>query len=201
MDGISAQLLKEIRQILLNCGPFFSDRQLSDTFVDERIAPWKNLIPQGENPAQRMESLVSLLSSRYNKHQENALVLFLQVVCDQTHEMDICHGQLTELIGRLQPASHTSSPSAQSDTPSTKAKLNLPELNRFQLYNILIEKFDLKELNNLAFFLNISLEDIPGGTRDGKIRELIQYAERHSRFEELVQKMGEIHPEAFDDYR
>lgn len=201
MDGIPAQLLKEIRPILLNCGPFFSDRQLSDTFVDERIAPWKNLIPQGENPAQRMESLVSLLSSRYNKRKENALVLFLQVICDQTHEMDICHEQLTVLIGRLQSDGKSSSSSTQSDTSLVQPKLPLPNLNRFQLYNILLEKFDLKELNTLAFFLEISLEDIPGGTREGKVRELIQYAERYSRFEELMQKIGELHPEAFDKYR
>jgi hypothetical protein len=60
------------------------------------------------------------------------------------------------------------------------------------------KNFNLLELDELVFFLEISLEDIPGGTREGKIRELIQYAERHSRFDELLQKIIELRPDALN---
>lgn len=201
MDGISAQLLKEIRPVLLSCGPFTNDRQLGAVFVDSRIALWKSHIVETDNLEERLDMLLDVLASRTNINGENALVLFLQVLLDRTHEMDSCHSKLAKIIGRLETVDKSPSSSSQSDTTSASPKLSVPKLNRFQLYNILIGKFDLRELDNLAFFLEISLEDIPGGTRDGKIRELIQYAERHSRFEELIQKMGEIHPEAFDKYR
>jgi hypothetical protein len=192
MDGIPAHLLKGLRPILLSCGPFSSNRQLSAVFVDGRIALWKNLIPEADSQEQRLDTLVDVLASRKNIHDENALVLFLQVLLDRTHEMDSCHAQLKALIRDLQGNGRSTSSSSPSSRPTS------PTLNRFQLYNILDKKFDLAELNQLAFFLEISLEDIPGGTREGKIRELIQYAERHSRFEELTQKIVELRSDALD---
>jgi hypothetical protein len=158
--------------------------------VDERIAPWKNLIPQGENPAQRMESLVSLLSSRYNKHKENALVLFLQVICDQTHKMDSCHDQLTALIGRLQSDGRSSS------TPPSQLP-NAASVDRIKLYELLDKSFSTEELNTLVFYLDVNYEDLPGNSRVAKLRELILYAERHSKFDVLIQTVARIRPGFF----
>jgi hypothetical protein len=45
--------------------------------------------------------------------------------------------------------------------------------------------------------MDISLEDIPGGTRENKIRELIQLAERHSRYEELIRTIMKVRPNIF----
>ena len=192
MDEIPAHLLKDLRPILLSCGPFANHRQLSALFVDGRIALWKNLIPEADSQEQRLDTLVDVLASRKNIHDENALVLFLQVLLDRTHEMDSCHALLKALIRDMQGNGRSTSSSAPSSRPYP------PTLNRFQLYNILDKKFNLAELNQLAFFLEISLEDIPGGTREGKIRELIQYAERHSRFDELTQKIVELRSDALD---
>jgi hypothetical protein len=188
MDGISATLLKDIRSVLLRCGPFHSDRQLSTTFVDERIAPWGNLLYEADSQTERVDNLISLLSQRRNNKQENALILFLQVVLDKTHPVDGCHAELVALIDRLQ-SDGRSAPQATESTP--------PNLNRFELYDILAQKFDLTELGKLAYFMDISLEDIPGGTRENKIRELIQLAERHSRYEELIRTIIKVRPNIF----
>ena len=189
MNSIPSHLLDSLHNILLRCGPFATDNALSTAFIDERIALWQSQIPQANNPSERVNLLINFLSKQYDNRGDNGLALFLQVVRDRTNRGDGCWGQLDHLVNGLQQENGRST---ATPTPRT----NIPKLNRFQLYSLLDKKFNLKELDKLAFFLEISLEDIPGGTREGKIRELIQYAERHSRFDELIQKIIELRPDA-----
>jgi hypothetical protein len=191
MDGIPAQLLKEIRPILLNCGPFTSDRQLGGVFVDSRIAHWKSHIIETDNREQRLDMLLEVLSSRSNINGENAFVLFLQVLLDRTHEMDSCHSKLATVIGRLQSDGRSSS------TPRSHLP-NAASVDRIKLYELLDKSFSIDELNELVFYLGVNYEDLPGNSRVAKLRELILYAERHSKFDILIQTVDRLRPGFFD---
>lgn len=55
------------------------------------------------------------------------------------------------------------------------------------LHELLIEFFNLNELQNLCFSLNIPFEDLSGDTLNEKSRELINYAYRRSRLQDLIE--------------
>ena len=58
--------------------------------------------------------------------------------------------------------------------------------SRTELHKILITYFNESELRDLCFRLDIDYEELPGSTKSDKARELITYAERNGRYEELV---------------
>ena len=62
------------------------------------------------------------------------------------------------------------------------------------LVNLLNRHFDLNELEELAFYLNIRFDDISGESKTSKTRELVLYLERRDRIAELVQKFKELRP-------
>ena len=53
-----------------------------------------------------------------------------------------------------------------------------------QLRDILANHFNLGELRSLSFNLGIEYEDLEGGSKSGKT--LVQYAQRHGRYADLV---------------
>lgn len=60
---------------------------------------------------------------------------------------------------------------------------------RSQYYEALTTFFDEEELNTLCFELNIEYEALPASGFYGKVRELLEYAERHNKMEQLKRKM------------
>ena len=100
-SGISTQLLKEIQDTLLACGPFASQAALATTFIDSRISVWRQTLPEANSAASRVTELIAFLVDRYNAEEENALILFLQVLSDQLDERDKCHHKLLQLASRL----------------------------------------------------------------------------------------------------
>lgn len=55
-----------------------------------------------------------------------------------------------------------------------------------KLTDILNTRFDLSELNSLAFYLSLELDDLPGEGKQRKVEELIKYLNRHQKLAELV---------------
>lgn len=102
MTGIPPQLLREICEELLRCGPFDSDNELRHAFIDARLNPWYKTIPEAGSPAERVNAVVEFLCQRYNEQQENGLVLFLQVLSERINPIDVCHQRLIELAIELE---------------------------------------------------------------------------------------------------
>lgn len=96
-SGIPEHLYRQLCITLLDCGPFDTDQELKVTFVDNRLSPWRNQLPQASNPTSRVESVVEFLQNQYNNKKENALVLLLCVLRDRVNSETACHHQLAEL--------------------------------------------------------------------------------------------------------
>ena len=100
--GLSNETLKQLRKVLIKCGPFNNDDELRSIFVDNRINPWRLFSPQTNNQQQRVDFLIEFLIDKNHKSLGNALVLFLAVLKDTIHEDDSCWGSLESLILQLQ---------------------------------------------------------------------------------------------------
>ena len=62
------------------------------------------------------------------------------------------------------------------------------------LRHALEERFDLEEIKNLCFDLQIDFDDLPGEGK--KAREVVAYCRRHDRLEELVASVSRLRPGA-----
>lgn len=81
-------------------------------------------------------------------------------------------------------------------SPTQPAQAPVTALVRVQLRQVLIDYFNEDELRDLCFDLNIDYENLPGAGKAGKARELVAFAERHSRFQELVSHTHLLRPNA-----
>lgn len=99
--GLPSRLKSELTNVLNRCPQFESQQALQSLFVDSRIAPWKNRLPEGNDVGGRVELLISRLHQQYNRQNENALLLFLEVLRDNTHAEDGLHGALTQLVEQV----------------------------------------------------------------------------------------------------
>lgn len=59
----------------------------------------------------------------------------------------------------------------------------------------LVQFFDVSELKNLCFDLNVDYESLPGDTKADKARELLKHMQRHGRLDELVAQCRQIRPQ------
>ena len=60
-----------------------------------------------------------------------------------------------------------------------------------ELYQLLIQRFNLQELQDLCFDLGVDFEDLGGTGRKAKARELVQYMQRRGRLDALHQAILE----------
>ncbi len=63
-----------------------------------------------------------------------------------------------------------------------------------QLYQILDTRYNLGELRTLSFDLGIDYENLAGQTRSDKARELVLYAQRRGRLEEIASYIDRTRP-------
>ncbi len=63
-----------------------------------------------------------------------------------------------------------------------------------KLSDQIAEYFNAEELADLCFRLGIDFENLPGGTRAARARELIDYCRRHGRLDELVAASRQLRP-------
>jgi len=99
MAGI--EFYHQLQQTLLNCGSFQSDRELAALFVDSRLYPWRNRVPQAGSAEARVQATLQALNDQSNAQGENALVLLVQVLQDMKEPMDGCHNRLATLATTL----------------------------------------------------------------------------------------------------
>lgn len=110
MSGLSFPLLRKLKQTLLDCGPFGDNRELVSVFTDERIAPWKNQIPEAGRKSARVDLFVSYFLNRRNRAGQSVLVLFLQALHDGAGEQDECHQRLDDIAIAVAAATSTDLP-------------------------------------------------------------------------------------------
>ena len=111
MAGLPPLLLKELRQTLLECGPFGSDRALSAVFAaDGRLAPWRYSLPEAYGRSDRVSQFVAAFLQRQNREGQNVLVLFLQALHDQAIEEDACHQRLNDVAIKVAAATGSALP-------------------------------------------------------------------------------------------
>lgn len=99
--GIPPSLYTRLCTVLASCELFASDEALRAVFVDERIAPWRDRLPQTRSPYDRILTTIDFLSSRFTTTQHNALVIFLRVLAEHIDPRDGCHNSLLELADTL----------------------------------------------------------------------------------------------------
>ncbi len=99
MPAIPSALIQRLRDTLARCPALESDRDLHAVFVHERLAPWIGLTPQNTpNQNARVNLLIATLCDQTNTHSENALLLFLSVLTEQTPLDDALRDNLTQLV-------------------------------------------------------------------------------------------------------
>ncbi len=97
MQGLPPDLARRLRETLSRCGPFESDRALRAAFVDARLAPWRDSLPEADSRAVRVNALIAALLDRRDIHGNPALVLFVEVLAESVAPGDACHGDLAAL--------------------------------------------------------------------------------------------------------
>lgn len=102
MSNITSSLYRQLRNTLLNCGPFANSADLKAVFVDARISNWRDSLPDATNAVSRVNTTIDFLSRQFNVAGENALVLLLYVLSEQKELGDTCYHQLVTLANQLQ---------------------------------------------------------------------------------------------------
>jgi hypothetical protein len=193
--GLSKELLADLRETLLSCGPFYNGKAVQALFVDERLRPWRNHLPDADSSAGRVDAVISYLINRRNRQGESALWLLTQLLQDRADPEDACHDQLAVIGGRLQselnrpaPAKAPMSPAPQQPAPPDRP------INLVRLHKLLTEHFDLEDLRTLCFALSLDIDNLNGHGPQGKARELALYMQRRGRVAELMAQLKQERP-------
>ncbi len=99
ITGLPPALINRLQRVFLASHCFDDQDRLQDLFVDSRIAPWANVVPDRDDARSRVQALISLLQSPQHAHSgECALVLFIQVMRDHLDPEDMLRSELLKLI-------------------------------------------------------------------------------------------------------
>jgi hypothetical protein len=104
MSGLSADLTRRLREVLLRCGPFDSNRSLRAVFVDGRIHAWRELVPEAASRAERVDAVIDKLLDRADPQGVPALALLAEVLADRVSPGDACHHSLARVSVELRDA-------------------------------------------------------------------------------------------------
>lgn len=74
---------RRLRETLMRCGPFDSNAELRQVFVDNRLSPWRHSVPGAGSRAGRVDALIAFLVDRENVAGEKALALLVQVLAER----------------------------------------------------------------------------------------------------------------------
>lgn len=110
----------------MSCGPFASDEHLRAVFVDSRIRPWRDQLPEAESHFERVTRVIAFLADRQN---ESVLVLTLKVLSELHDENDNCRSTLIELATELERIVKSTKQNAYSDSVErSRADINISPL-------------------------------------------------------------------------
>lgn len=103
MAGICSELHNRLRNVLLECEQFESDRKLRTIFTNDSLRPWRSSLPQADSLNSRVGYLIGFLLDKHRGDtKENALVLFVRLLSEQIDEADDRHQQLKDLAVELE---------------------------------------------------------------------------------------------------
>jgi len=102
MLEIHLSQVTRLRDILLRTHSFDNLMAFRAFFADSRIARWRNRVPVASTPAACIDVLIATLCDLNNDYGENALILFLHVLSDNTAPDDPLHDELAQLIKELE---------------------------------------------------------------------------------------------------
>lgn len=138
--------------------------------------------------AAQFDSRISALEKRLD---ETAVSLTrLTQILEQQAQSN--HSQTEESVAALAAAFNTLAQSLQNQ-PITFRSMP-PTTNRQTLFQVLRNHFNLGELRQLCFALEIPFADLPGDTLADKAREIVEYAQRHGQEAELATAVRQQRP-------
>ncbi|MBN1873719.1 MAG: SUMF1/EgtB/PvdO family nonheme iron enzyme, partial [Anaerolineae bacterium] len=182
---ISPVLKYRLEKLLVTCEPFATDAELRALFVDARLHAWRGGLPNSESPLDRVDDTIAyLLGIFHTLTGENALVLFLRVLCEQILPGDARQHELRALADELELVL----PAAQA---SEAQHLRF----RTHIYSLLSHLFDETALADLCFALGVDYDTLPGDHKRGKVRELIEKLDRQGRLVALVEAAQSLRPD------
>jgi hypothetical protein len=191
MAGIPSKQLKVLRQLLLRCEQFFvSNEILRDLFTDERIAPWRNGLPERGSIDGRIEATIAHLNGKQRKDGRYALPLLLHVISDLIDSDDLRHPDLVQMAHQLEGV-----------TPGA-TKITQPAWNHAIIRQLLREALGDQQITDLTFdhFRPVHEEFAMGMARSQKIQLLLDYCERTNQIEALLTQIKKINPHKYRQY-
>ncbi|MEM7116184.1 MAG: hypothetical protein AAF614_27355 [Chloroflexota bacterium] len=72
----------------------------------------------------------------------------------------------------------------------------MTQIDPASLHDALVNYYSLEEIKTLCFNLRIDYESLDGSGKAGKARGLVQYAENHNRYDDLVAYVNRTRPHA-----
>ena len=73
------------------------------------------------------------------------------------------------------------------------------DTDKLKLYEFILDHYSLGELKDLCFYLNVVYDDLDGGARKDKARELVEYMARRRRLDDLRAVLGQQRPEQYGE--
>ncbi|MBN2003511.1 MAG: leucine-rich repeat domain-containing protein [Anaerolineae bacterium] len=99
--GLPPALALRLRMALLRSDFCTSDTRLRSLFADERLYPWRNMLPITVTPDERVDAIIDTLHDRRNTRREVALVLLLRVLAERTDPGDAEQQSLHSIADEL----------------------------------------------------------------------------------------------------
>ena len=69
--------------------------------------------------------------------------------------------------------------------------------DKVKLYEFILDQYSLSELKDLCFYLDVTYDDLEGGARKDKARELVEYMTRRKRLDDLRAVLNQQRPDAY----
>ncbi|MFZ1396762.1 MAG: hypothetical protein WAS33_07690 [Candidatus Promineifilaceae bacterium] len=203
MKGMPSELKKRLIQTLDDCAQLSTHQDLMTLFVDRRIATFGNSLPEASNRMGRINNLILHLHNKYDKYNQNSLVLFFYVLLDQTSEQTDCYQKISQTIQSLEHEIgkwHQPNPNEKQTQIFYQPPLNqTPDEhisnNPVRVFEKMNGRFSEEETRTLCFLLDIDFEALSGENLTGKIRELVRFWHRRKQLDVLVTKLREVRPD------
>lgn len=214
MPTIPPELSQRLRNTLVRCSALESDRAMRAVFVDVRLAPWINNIPENTTSrTDRVALLIAALCDQTSIHGDNALVLLLDVLAEQTPEDVALHNdliQLTDQFRRYSSANTVTLTVPEHDMPVPVRELKLPSssVNAPAVSKrVLRVEFDWITIPAGTFWMG-SDQQIDSNARDNEKPlhpvEIPEYCiarvpVTNAQYKLFLDKSGHRHPETWKD--
>lgn len=147
------------------------------------------LLPEGHSVAQAEPS------PREAKDHDGRLAVYWMLETMDGGDT-LARWQLTALVGDIETAVEQLNQQFQeTNHPPDSARVHVADdgAMRVTLRDLLVEGFNSEELDDLAFELNVEVDELPPGL-SAKARELVTYLSRRGRLSDLITAAANLRP-------